>query len=243
MDSKSPLRRIDSISTTCTERPLSSASSVISEGVLGDLADRGVSWTPANSARSLLHNLYIQACRPTKAQIARGVVIPHLFENAQRREDPVIRGLIEQAMPLSRENFYEDVLSNVNNKSGQRFLLYCSEDMQTLWGFAVYKLKPQSGILALGKLAVPEYLRGLGFGTFMLKELIKLGKSVPALDTMALSSLPGAIAFYRKLGFKLHAGALRAEDDDTQYIEGQVYMDHRFRKGKLSTGGKAKKRR
>jgi predicted GNAT family N-acyltransferase len=203
-----------------------------------------VSWTPLFAAQAVLRSVYTtaahQVVRPTKEQIAKGVMIPHLFENPKRREDPVIKALLEQALPLSKEHFHEDALSNVNNKSGQRFMLYCSEDMKDLWGFAVYKLKSQSGILALGKLAVPEYLRGLGFGSMLIKELLKVGKSVPALDTLALSSLPGAIAFYQRLGFKKHAGALRADDDDTVYIEGQVYMDKQFRK-KPAGGGKASK--
>jgi len=252
LESKKSLIRVDSVSTNCSEltRVASSASSAYSEAtagpsVLGEgLATRGVSWTPVFAAQALLRSVYVaastEAVRPTKEQIARGVVIPHLFENPKNRTDPVIKALLEQALPLSKEHFHEDALSNVNNKSGQRFMLYCSEDMKDLWGFAVYKLKSQSGILALGKLAVPEYLRGLGFGSMLIKELLKVGKSVPALDTLALSSLPGAIAFYQRLGFKKHAGALRADDDDTVYIEGQVYMDKQFRK-KPAGGGKASK--
>jgi ribosomal protein S18 acetylase RimI-like enzyme len=251
LESKKSLIRVDSVSTNCSELSrASSASSAYSEAtagpsVLGEgLATRGVSWTPAFAAQALLRSVYVaasqQAVRPTKEQIARGVVIPHLFECPKNRTDPVIKALLEQALPLSKEHFHEDALSNVNNKSGQRFMLYCSEDMKDLWGFAVYKLKSQSGILALGKLAVPEYLRGLGFGSMLIKELLKVGKSVPALDTLALSSLPGAIAFYQRLGFKKHAGALRADDDDTVYIEGQVYMDKQFRK-KPAGGGKASK--
>ena len=40
-----------------------------------------------------------QVVRPTKEQIAKGVMIPHLFENPKRREDPVIKALLEQASP------------------------------------------------------------------------------------------------------------------------------------------------
>jgi ribosomal protein S18 acetylase RimI-like enzyme len=214
----------------------------VAVSVVGQSVERRLTWARQTAAQSLLRTVYIAASRPTKQEIARGILIPHLFEDPKRRENVTFRELLGQAAGLSKEHFHEDALANVNNKSGQRFLLYCSGDLQELWGFAVYKFKMQSGILALGKLAVPEYLRGLGFGSAMVKELLRVGRAVPALDTMALSSLPGAIAFYKRLGFKKHEGALRMDDDTIGYIEGQVYMDYRFRKGKAFSS-KVKKRR
>jgi ribosomal protein S18 acetylase RimI-like enzyme len=204
----------------------------------------------AGSSRALasvLSAIYVSASRPTKADIARGVLLPNLFEDPKRREHPAYRSVLSQASELSHVHFHEEALHNVNKNTKWRVLLYCSEDLQDLWGFAVYKLQPTTGILSLAKLAVPSCYRGLGFGRTMVQELIRTGKSVQGLDTIALSSLPEAVAFYTRLGFKKHDGVELPAEDGQRYVEGQAYMDYRFRKstrpkGTAKKGGSKKGR-
>jgi ribosomal protein S18 acetylase RimI-like enzyme len=227
------LYRVDSASTCSTASTLPRAGKAEAFFARENSASR--------SLESLLAAIYVTASRPTKAEIGKGVLLANLFEDPKRRDNPVYKALLSQAAELSQQHFHEDALAHVNKKTGYRFLLYCSEDYQDLWGFAVYKLKPGTGTLAIAKLAVPSCYRGLGFGTAIVKEMIRVGKA-NALESVALSSLPEAIAFYTRLGFKKHDGVVLPAEEGQQYVEGQVFMDFRLRKAAKGKGPGSKKK-
>jgi ribosomal protein S18 acetylase RimI-like enzyme len=230
---KSGLYRVDSVSTCSTVSTLPRASGKAGAFEREDAESR--------SLESILSAIYVTASRPTKAEIARGVMLPNLFEDPKRRDHPVYKSLLSQAAELSQIHFHEDAVANVNKKTGYRFLLYCSEDYEDLWGFAVYKLKPTTGTLSVCKLAVPSCYRGLGFGTAMVKELTRLGRANQC-ESIALSSLPEAIAFYTRIGFKKFDGVVLPTEEGQTYVEGQVFMELRLRKAGKAKGAGSKKK-
>lgn len=52
--------------------------------------------------------------------------------------------------------------------------------------------------MIVSQLAVPSEHRRLGFGSLLLKTLIAEAKRLPEIHSVALSSLPGSIKFYRR---------------------------------------------
>jgi ribosomal protein S18 acetylase RimI-like enzyme len=247
VEMESGLYRVDSVSTcsTCATLPRKAPPAKCAEEFIA-CSDSDAEGSNRALA-SVLSAIYVTASRPTKAEIAKGVLLPNLFEDPKRRDHPHYRSVLSQAAELSHVHFHEEALHNVNKNTKWRFMLYCSEDLQDLWGFAVYKMQPTTGILSLAKLAVPSCYRGLGFGRTMVQELIRTGRSVQGLDTIALSSLPEAVAFYTRLGFKKHDGVELPAEDGQRYVEGQAYMDYRFRKptrpkGTAKKGGSKKAR-
>jgi len=152
-----------------------------------------------------------------------------VFEDPERRSDPRFKRLIRQVSAMSIAHFHEDALQKVGKKSGWRLMLYCSGNLEDLWGFAVYKVNTVLRVLSLGKIAVPNHLQGLGFGKSMMKALQQLAKKEADLDSMACSSLPGAVKFYQRLGFK-GMPEVEKPDPDGVYIAGQLFMEQRWRK-------------
>jgi len=194
------------------------------------------------SVSSILSFAYARAVRPDKEAIERRVFFPNFFEDPSRRTDPKFATLLAKATEVSKKHFGEEAQAHINRKTGARFMLMCNEDYTQLWGFAVYKFRPALGMMCIAKLAVPEHLQGCGFGKIMMKELIKVAKADKQTNEIGLSSLPGAIDFYKRLNFKKHDGYEKDPDDPHTYIEGQIYMDYRFRKPqKPQTGKKSKK--
>lgn len=181
--------------------------------------------------------------RVGQAEVAKAKVWPDLFADPTRRTSPEFRQLLADATAVSRENFNEDALESCSRKKGYRFLLISSEDMQELYGFGVYKVRPHIGTVAIQKLAVPGHLRKLGIGRALVKEVIAAGKAL-GLESICLSSLPAAVPFYRRLGFKDMPDVPPAvqEEDGCTYIEGQIYLEFRLRRAR-GKAGKGKKKR
>lgn len=179
------------------------------------------------------------------AEVAKAKVWPDLFADASRLASAEFKPLLAAATVLSRQHFNEDALENCSRKKGYRFLLVSSEDMQELYGFAVYKIKPALGTVAIQKLVVPGHLRNLGLGRALVAEVIAAGKALK-LESIVLSSLPCAVPFYKRLGFKEMPDmpdALQGDDGGLpcNYIEGQIYMEFQLRKARKA--GKGKKKR
>ncbi|CAJ1400495.1 unnamed protein product [Effrenium voratum] len=83
--------------------------------------------------------------------------------------------------------------------------------------------------MIVAQLAVPEEHRRFGFGSTLLKCLIAEAKRLPEVHTVGLSSLPSAVKFYRRHGFKLVQRLPNTEDTVTD----QFFMQ-------LKTPGKKK---
>jgi ribosomal protein S18 acetylase RimI-like enzyme len=138
-------------------------------------------------------------------------------------------GLIRATRELSTKVFDEDCLAEVTKKSGWKLSLLVSHDLCTLCGFIVSKVA--KGALSIAKLAVPLEFRRSGFGKLIMDEVTRSAKKQNDVYEVCLSSLPTAITFYQRLGFKafrdlrISSGSGSADD----LVEGQVYMEKRLR--------------
>jgi ribosomal protein S18 acetylase RimI-like enzyme len=231
---ESPLKRTVSIQSDCS----TCASS--DEGPLGplqSLPETERAPLELQMAQALLASAYASAGRPSAEEIKQAKLFTNVFECSERRNDPTFKRLLKQVSAMSLGHFHEDALQKVGKKSGWNLMLYCSGDMQEVWGFAVYKLNLPLRVLSLGKIAVPDRLQGLGFGKCMLKELVQLARKTP-VDAICCSSLPGAIKFYERLGFKGSPEVGRS-DPDGIFIPGQLFMEQRWRKDRSGKAPKA----
>jgi len=142
--------------------------------------------------------------------------------------DEALAGLILQVRELSEKAFDEDCLAEITKKSCWKLSLLASKDHHVLCGFIVAKVT--RGSLSIAKLAVREELRGRGFGRLIMDEMTKSAKKQGDIFEVCLSSLPTAIKFYQRLGFKAFWG-LRTDagDSNERFVEGQVYMEKRLR--------------
>merc|ERR550537_1862661 len=96
------LYRVDSASTcsTCATLPRRTLpAKCADELVARSDSDAGSS---NRALASVLAAIYVSASRPTKADIAKGVLIPNLFEDPKRRDHPVYRSVLSQASELSQ---------------------------------------------------------------------------------------------------------------------------------------------
>jgi len=92
-------------------------------------------------------------------------------------------------------------------------------------GFAVAKVT--KGVLSVAKIAVAVEFRRCGFGRHIMNELMKAAKKQGKVYEVCLSSLPEAIAFYKRLGFRAYQCLRVTTQEDV--VEGQVYMEKRLR--------------
>mmetsp|Transcript_41508 Transcript_41508/g.87998 ORF Transcript_41508/g.87998 Transcript_41508/m.87998 type:complete len:230 (+) Transcript_41508:58-747(+) len=140
-------------------------------------------------------------------------------------EDALMAELVRQVHLLSNDCFQEECLAG---KAKHRLDILASEDRTQLLGFCVSKFV--GGTLSLAKLAVPETLRGKGYGRTIVTELTKAANKRPEVYEIGLSSLPEAVVFYKRLGFKADMSINMGDDDDDRFIPGQVYMARRLRR-------------
>lgn len=183
--------------------------------------DETVSTAEPNSSSSSNGTAGVAAAAPAKqsVRLLRNVSI-HGPHSDERLED-----LIRQARVLSDVAFDEDCLREVTRKSGWKLSLLVSDDLRVLCGILVAKVA--KGALSIAKLAVPREFRGLGFGKLIMDEAMKAAKKQGDVHEVCLSSLPGAVTFYQRLGFKAYKGLKLGSGDDL--VEGQVYMEKRLR--------------
>jgi len=133
--------------------------------------------------------------------------------------------LIGQTRCLSEIVFHEDCLEEITKKSNWKLTLLASEDLSTLCGFLVWKIV--NGSLSIAKLAVPFEFRGSGFGRLIMEDAIKSAKKQGDVYEVCLSSLPTAVTFYQRLGFKAFKSFKIKTDRDL--VEDQVYMEKKLR--------------
>lgn len=135
-------------------------------------------------------------------------------------------GLIRAARDLSIRVFDEDCLLEVTKKSGWKLSLLATKDLSLLCGFIISKVA--KGALSIAKLAVPSEFRGSGFGRLIMDDVMKSAKKQGEAYEVCLSSLPTAIKFYQRLGFKAFTG-LKIDSGSDDLVEGQVYMEKKLR--------------
>jgi predicted N-acetyltransferase YhbS len=200
--SEKSLEAVASIASASTRDPEeSSASSVAEPTYSGPETSRKV--IPPRSSLVLLRNVHIH----------------------RQQSDAKMAELLAQTRKLSRVAFDEDCLQDITKKSHWKLTLLASDDHSVLCGFVVWKII--SGALSIAKLAVPEEMRGGGFGKFIMEDAMKNAKKQMDVYEVCLSSLPAAVTFYQRLGFKAFT-ALKI-DTDKDVVEGQVYMVKKLR--------------
>eukprot|EP00929_Paragymnodinium_shiwhaense_P043399 TRINITY_DN22316_c0_g1_i1.p1 TRINITY_DN22316_c0_g1~~TRINITY_DN22316_c0_g1_i1.p1 ORF type:complete len:409 (+),score=129.72 TRINITY_DN22316_c0_g1_i1:307-1533(+) len=167
-------------------------------------------------------------------------VLPNISPSSEAaRTDPRLQTLLKQVSALSSEVFDDDcVQTGVSKKKGWKLTLLArpipedpencpEEDPDVLLGFMVFRIRPDFGCMSIAKIAVPEENRGKGFGKYLMEWCVKQAQQTGTLQYLSLSSLPEAVKFYQKFGFKSVQVDVKDPDDDL--IEGQVYMEYRIR--------------
>jgi len=189
-----------------------SCDALVIPGIAGDSASTA---EPTSSSSSTAGS----ACRaPASVHLLRNVSV-------HERGNDKLDALLGQTRELSMTVFDEDCLKEVTKKSGWKLSLLVSEDLTELCGFVISKVK--NGSLSIAKIAVPAHFRGQGFGKRIMDEVMKAAKKQGDVYEVCLSSLPGAVTFYQRLGFKAFHGLRLASGEDL--VEGQVYMEKRLR--------------
>jgi len=151
--------------------------------------------------------------------------------------------LLRATSELSREAFETDVLHGVSKKGKWKLtLLVQLEDPLSgpssndpwggLLGFICYKLKPQVQCISIAKLAVVPEHRGMGHGHKIVQWMIAFARKQPNITYLSLTSLPKAIKFYKQIGFRqvdvdLSKFDAAPQDEEFDYVDGQVYMEYR----------------
>lgn len=162
---------------------------------------------------------------------------------------PSMMSLLAQVKELSKECFEDNCLDGCSKRGGWHVTLLAgmgpekevdvTAKPKLLLGFVVYRLKPNLHVLSVAKLAVPQVYRRRGYGRQLISWAIQYVKKLPEISCVSLASLPEAVPFYQRLGFrKLHVITDTTEGHE-DYIPGQVYMEFPTRKGKSGrTGGR-----
>lgn len=149
-----------------------------------------------------------------EVQLLRSVAVhgPH--------SDERLAMLVRCARDLSEQAFQEDCLQDITKKSRWKLSLLVSADLEVLCGFVVAKVV--NGTLSIAKIAVPMEFRGHGLGKLIMEQLIAAAKKQGDVYNVNLSSLPTAVTFYQRLGFKAFKGVNFGSEEDL--VPGQVYM-------------------
>lgn len=162
-----------------------------------------------------------------------------------------LQELLKQVAGLSQDIFHENCVGGeggVSKKSGWKLTLLARpvpedplnappEDPTKLLGFIVYRLRPDYQCLSVAKIAVPEEHRSCGFGRYLMDWIVKYAQKQGNLMYLSLSSLPDAVKFYQRFGFK-SVNVTAIQEDDSELIEGQVYMEYQLKGGKRRSSTK-----
>lgn len=171
---------------------------------------------------------------------------------------PRLHSLVKEVSELSNAAFEEDALEMVTRKSRWKltllarpegyvpasesaFMLDGPSDEPPLIGFIVYRLRPELESFSIAKLAIVPEHRRQGHGCRLVDWCFRNARKQSSINFISLSSLPEAVKFYQRIGFKavdvkFDPATQCSEGED--FVEGQVYMEFRL-KGK---SGKGKKR-
>mmetsp|Transcript_28110 Transcript_28110/g.24060 ORF Transcript_28110/g.24060 Transcript_28110/m.24060 type:complete len:230 (-) Transcript_28110:184-873(-) len=117
------------------------------------------------------------------------------------------------------------------------------ERRSVLGGFMVYRIDGSKRELHIGEMAVVAEYRGMGVGGAAIRILKDMAKSPKCpVDRLVCSSLPGAIKFYKKNGFRKvqKVDNIIVVNNNDEYIEGQWRMEWivRSKCGKRTTNKK-----
>jgi GNAT superfamily N-acetyltransferase len=171
-----------------------------------------------------------------------------------------LKAIMKEVSLLSNDAFEEDALGLVTRKGGWRMTLLArpegspdlicipldgfsldAEVAPSLIGFVVYRLRPELESFSIAKIAIVPEHRQQGHGRRLIEWCIKNAKKQSTIAYISLSSLPEAIPFYVRMGFK--AIDVKAIDvtlaPDEDLVEGQVYMEYRLKgrsKARRKTG-------
>eukprot|EP00746_Dinoflagellata_sp_MGD_P003071 gnl/MRDRNA2_/MRDRNA2_105986_c0_seq1.p1 gnl/MRDRNA2_/MRDRNA2_105986_c0~~gnl/MRDRNA2_/MRDRNA2_105986_c0_seq1.p1 ORF type:complete len:399 (-),score=123.13 gnl/MRDRNA2_/MRDRNA2_105986_c0_seq1:407-1603(-) len=157
--------------------------------------------------------------------------------------------LVKATTDLSMQAFNTDVIEKISRKSKYRLTLIVKPEKDSLdndgadqndedpWGgllgFISYRLFPELQCVSVAKLAVVPESRGLGHGSRIIDWIISHAKKQKELCFISLSSLPTAIKFYKKIGFRevkdIDLDAFPTPGPEEDYVAGQVYMEYRIK--------------
>lgn len=164
-----------------------------------------------------------------------------------------LKAIMKEVSLLSHDAFEEDALAMVTRKGGWKMTLlvrpegsvdatdlplddFSLDDTQTpsLIGFLVYRLRPELESLSIAKLAIVPEHRQQGHGRRLIEWCMKSAKKQPSIAYISLSSLPEAVKFYHRIGFRapeisLEKAAAAQCGPDDELVEGQVYMEYRVK--------------
>lgn len=156
---------------------------------------------------------------------------------ASTQADPFLVGLIRAAKTLSLEAFEGDVLEGISRKGKWKLTLLAQRRHEVreddpwngLLGFLSYSYKRHMDCMSIAKVAVVPESRGCGLGLKIVQWAIGMARKQQGIKFVSLSSLPAAVKFYKKIGFKqVQVDFNKCENDleeDENYVEGQVYME------------------
>jgi len=163
------------------------------------------------------------------------------FSQAVRASERLSR-LVQEVSELSQDAFEEDALEMVTRKAKWRLTLLARPEgadeeaalepfsldgpAPLLIGFVVYRLRPELQSLSVAKIAIVPEHRKMGHGCRLIDWCVRLAKKQSNISHISLSSLPEAVRFYQRLGFKqFSVNMSQACRDDEDLVEGQVYME------------------
>jgi len=165
-----------------------------------------------------------------------------------------LKAIMAEVSLLSQDAFDEYALHLVTRKSGWKMTLmaraegdedasdcmpldgFCLDGGPTpmLIGFLIYRLRPELESFSIAKLAVIPEHRGRGHGRRFIEWCIASAKKQKTIAYISLSSLPEAIKFYERMGFRTVDVNLEKAGNDQcgvgeELVEGQVYMEYRIK--------------
>merc|ERR1712226_1711905 len=116
---------------------------------------------------------------------------------------------------VSRKSRWKLTLLVRSERAAEPFSeLFSLEVEPPLIGFVVYRLKPELQAFSIAKVAIVPEHRGQGHGGRLMDWCMRFAKKQPGLAVVTLSSLPAAVRFYKKLGFKAVEVNLTREPDE-----------------------------
>eukprot|EP00923_Selenidium_pygospionis_P046106 GHVN01079552.1.p1 GENE.GHVN01079552.1~~GHVN01079552.1.p1 ORF type:complete len:390 (-),score=53.29 GHVN01079552.1:559-1728(-) len=107
-------------------------------------------------------------------------------------------------------------------------------EIPQIFGFALYKVDVALSCVVIAKMAVTEKYRRIGYGRKVVKHVVEQGRKEPGIRYLSVSSLPGAVGFYKRLGLIGDPDIKPKPAEGEEYEEGQLCMEKRIAHGKKS---------
>lgn len=126
-------------------------------------------------------------------------VITELKPNCIKSNDSQY-ALVQSIEKLFQQEFAGVFEQLVSKKGGWR--LFCLTGTgNSLLAFIIYRVEGEA--LVVGNLAVPKEQRRKGYGKKMIRHVIQWGKKNTQCNYCCLCSLPNAVKFYQRIGFRI----------------------------------------